>query len=82
MRQAVSAFQKVQGLPVNGRLDAEVMGRLRAASQGAVTSTYEITQQDVSASYLGIVPTELEAQAGRRLWATPISSKRWPSAFM
>jgi lipoprotein-anchoring transpeptidase ErfK/SrfK len=62
MRQAVSAFQKVQGLPVNGRLDAEVMGRLRAASQGAVTSTYEITQQDVSASYLGIVPTELEAQ--------------------
>ena len=62
MRQAISAFQKAQGLPVTGRLDAEVMNRLRAAGTGAVTKTYQITHQDVSGPYLGTVPTDLEAQ--------------------
>ncbi|GAW40184.1 Putative L,D-transpeptidase YkuD [Brevundimonas sp. SH203] len=62
MRQALSAFQKAQGLPVNGQLDAEVMGRLRAAGQGAITTTYRITQQDIAGPYLGTVPTDLAAQ--------------------
>lgn len=62
MRQAISAFQAAQGLPVNGQLDAEVMGRLRAAGVGAITSTYEITQQDLAGPYLGTVPTDLAAQ--------------------
>jgi lipoprotein-anchoring transpeptidase ErfK/SrfK len=62
MRQAVSAFQKAQNMPVDGELSAEVMGRLRAGAMGPVTSTYEITQQDISGPYLGTVPTELAAQ--------------------
>ena len=62
MRQAVAAFEEANGLPVDGELDAEVMARLRAGGVGAVTSTYEITPQDVAGPYLGTVPTELEAQ--------------------
>ncbi|WP_299175858.1 L,D-transpeptidase [uncultured Brevundimonas sp.] len=62
MRQAISAFQKAQNMTVNGELNAEVMGRLRAGAMGPVTSTYEITQQDVAGPYMGTVPTELKAQ--------------------
>ena len=62
MRQAVAAFEKAQNLPVDGELDAVVFARLRAVGTGAVTSTYEITQQDLAGPYLGVVPTELEAQ--------------------
>ncbi|WP_426023575.1 L,D-transpeptidase family protein [Brevundimonas sp. PWP3-1b1] len=63
MRQAISAFQKANAMTVTGELDAEVMGRLRAAAgPGAITTTYAITQQDTAGPYLGVVPTELEAQ--------------------
>jgi len=62
MRQAVAAFEKAQDLPVDGELDTEVFARLRAQGTGAITSTYEITQQDLAGPYLGVVPTELEAQ--------------------
>jgi lipoprotein-anchoring transpeptidase ErfK/SrfK len=62
MRQAIAAFEEANDLPVDGDLDAEVMARLRAGGTGAVTTTYEITQQDVAGPYLGTVPTDLEAQ--------------------
>ena len=63
MRQAISAFQEANAMTVTGELDAEVMGRLRAAAgPGAITTTYAITQQDIAGPYLGVVPTDLEAQ--------------------
>ncbi|GLK48497.1 murein L,D-transpeptidase [Brevundimonas intermedia] len=62
MRQAIAAFQEAQSLPASGQLDADIMGRLRAAGVGAVTTTYTITQQDLAGPYLGAVPTELKAQ--------------------
>jgi len=64
MRQAVAAFEAAQGLPADGELDPEVIARLRAlgAGRGPVTTTYEITAQDVAGPYLGVVPTELVAQ--------------------
>jgi lipoprotein-anchoring transpeptidase ErfK/SrfK len=63
MRQAISAFQEANAMTVTGELDAEVMGRLRAAAgPGAITTTYAITQQDIAGPYLGVVPTELQAQ--------------------
>ncbi len=62
MRQAIAAFEEANDLPVDGELDAEVMARLGAGGIGAVTTTYEITQQDVAGPYLGVVPTDLEAQ--------------------
>ena len=40
-----------------------LLGRLRAAAgPGAITTTYAITQQDIAGPYLGVVPTELQAQ--------------------
>ena len=63
MRQAISAFQEANAMTVTGELNAEVMGRLRAAAgPGAITTTYAITQQDIAGPYLGVVPTELQAQ--------------------
>ncbi|WP_426016404.1 L,D-transpeptidase family protein [Brevundimonas sp. DWR2-3-1b1] len=63
MRQAISAFQEANAMTVTGELDADVMGRLRAAAgPGAITTTYAITQQDIAGPYLGVVPTELQAQ--------------------
>lgn len=62
MRQAIAAFEEANDLPVDGDLDAEVMARLRAGGTGSVTTTYEITQQDIAGPYLGTVPTDLEAQ--------------------
>jgi lipoprotein-anchoring transpeptidase ErfK/SrfK len=62
MRQAVAAFEQANGLPVDGALDAEVFGRLERAGPGAVTALYTLTQADLAGPYLGVVPTELEAQ--------------------
>lgn len=63
MRQAISAFQEANAMTVTGELDADVLGRLRAAAgPGAITTTYAITQQDIAGPYIGVVPTELEAQ--------------------
>lgn len=62
MRQAIAAYQKAKGLKDDGQLTPEVMERLRAEGSGAVTTTYEITQQDIDGPYMGVVPTDLEKQ--------------------
>lgn len=62
MSQAIAAYQKANDLPSTGRLDAGVLDRLSRQGPGPVTTTYRITQADLDAPYLGVVPTELEAQ--------------------
>nr|WP_314434814.1 L,D-transpeptidase family protein [uncultured Brevundimonas sp.] len=62
MRQAIVAFQKAKGLKDDGQLTPEVMERLRAEGSGPVTTTYQITQQDIDGPYMGVVPTDLEKQ--------------------
>lgn len=62
MHQTLKAFEAAQGLPVDGELDASVFERLVQTGPGAVTMEYRITQADVSGPYLGVIPTELEAQ--------------------
>lgn len=62
MRQAIAAYQKANGMKDDGQLTPEVMDRLRAEGSGAVTTTYEITQQDIDGPYMGVVPTDLEKQ--------------------
>ncbi|WP_438851269.1 L,D-transpeptidase family protein [Brevundimonas nasdae] len=62
MRQAIAAYQKAKGMKDDGLLTPEVMDRLRAEGSGAVTTTYEITQQDIDGPYMGVVPTDLEKQ--------------------
>ncbi|MDQ1153913.1 peptidoglycan-binding domain-containing protein [Brevundimonas sp. SORGH_AS_0993] len=73
MRQAVAAYQKANDLPTTGRLDAGVLDRLRRQGPGPVTAAYRITQADLDGPYLGVVPTDLEAQGQARTWGTPIS---------
>lgn len=62
MRQAIAAFQKAKGLKDDGQLTPEVMERLHAEGSGPVTTTYQITQQDIDGPYMGVVPTDLEKQ--------------------
>lgn len=62
MRQALAAYQKANNLPTTGQLDAAVLERLGQQGPGPVTTTYRITQTDLDGPYLGVVPTDLEAQ--------------------
>ena len=60
-RRALRAFEKSAGLIADGKLDAEVMKRLRAASAEPLLVDHTITAEDVA--NLVDVPTGMEAQA-------------------
>ncbi|GAA4003527.1 L,D-transpeptidase [Sphingomonas humi] len=60
-RRAVRAFEAQQGLPVDGKLDPEVMSRLRASSAEPLLIAYTITESDVA--NLVDVPPGMTAQA-------------------
>src|SRR5688500_7826504 len=51
-RRAINAFQKAQGLPVTGQLDAETWQRLseKAGSQQPLTA-YVVTEADVAGPF-------------------------------
>jgi len=60
-QRAVGAFEKAEGLPVDGILDAEVMRRLRASSNEPLLVDYTVAEEDISK--LVDVPDGMEAQA-------------------
>jgi lipoprotein-anchoring transpeptidase ErfK/SrfK len=60
-RRAVMAFERAAGLPADGKLDAEVMKRLRAGSGEPLLVDYRIEEADVAE--LVDVPDGMEAQA-------------------
>jgi lipoprotein-anchoring transpeptidase ErfK/SrfK len=60
-RRAVSAFELAEGLSVDGKLDAEVMKRLRASSSEPLLMDYTVSDEDVAR--LVDVPDGMEAQA-------------------
>lgn len=60
-QRAVSAFELAEGLSVDGKLDAEVMKRLRASSSEPLLSDYTVSDEDVAG--LIDVPDGMEAQA-------------------
>lgn len=60
-RRAIRAFERAQGLPVDGELDEAVVARLRSMSSGPLVETYEIQAADVAD--LVTVPSTMEAQA-------------------
>ena len=60
-QRAVSAFEMAQGLAVDGKLDAEVMTRLRASSSEPLLIDYTVSEEDVAR--LVDVPDGMEAQA-------------------
>jgi len=59
--RAVRAFELAEGLPADGKLDAEVMKRLRASSTEALQVDYTVTEKDVAR--LADLPDGMEAQA-------------------
>jgi lipoprotein-anchoring transpeptidase ErfK/SrfK len=60
-RRAVSAFELAEGLSVDGKLDAEVIKRLRASSSEPLLMDYTVSDEDVAR--LVDVPDGMEAQA-------------------
>lgn len=61
-RRAVMAFERASGLPADGKLDPELMKRLRAGSGEPLLVDYRIEEADVTD--LVDVPDGMEAQAG------------------
>ena len=62
-RQAIAAYEKANGLPVDGVLDAGVFRSLNAKDKAVVLQEYTLTAADILGPYLGTVPDTLEAQA-------------------
>ena len=60
-RRAVRAFEIAEGLPADGKLDPEVMKRLRASSGEPILTDYTVTEEDIAK--LVDVPDGMEAQA-------------------
>jgi len=57
VRNAVAAFERANGLPEDGTLDAEVWARL-TADMGPVLTDYVITPEDVAGPYTPAIPKE------------------------
>jgi lipoprotein-anchoring transpeptidase ErfK/SrfK len=63
-RNAVRAFQEVNGLPVSGRLDPAAWNKLASAGSPPVLKPYTISATDVAGPFTKVIPTGLEAMAG------------------
>jgi lipoprotein-anchoring transpeptidase ErfK/SrfK len=61
-KDALMAYETAQGLPADGKLDAEVWSRL-AQGAGPVTQDYVLTPEDVAGPYLEKIPTKYEDMA-------------------
>lgn len=60
-RRAIRAFETAEGLSADGKLDEEVMKRLRASSAEPLLAEYTVSEEDISK--LVDVPEGMEAQA-------------------
>jgi lipoprotein-anchoring transpeptidase ErfK/SrfK len=63
-RQAISAFEAANDLPVDGELDATLFQALTSGDSGQVLTDYTITEADAAGPFIGPVPTSMEAMAG------------------
>lgn len=63
VRQAVAAYEKANGLTVDGQLDQAVFDRLIQADAAQVLSSYEITADDVKGPFVEFDPTDMKAQS-------------------
>ena len=66
MRRAVEAFQQVEGLPVNGILDATTWERLTAGNQAPAIRGYTLVAEDVAGPFAAPVkPGDFATMASR-----------------
>ena len=63
VRQAIAAYEALQGLPVDGLLDQEVFARLTAADGAPALTDYVITAEDVAGPFVPDMPADLEARS-------------------
>ncbi|HEX8231990.1 MAG TPA: L,D-transpeptidase [Caulobacteraceae bacterium] len=63
VRQAVAAYEKANGLPVDGQLDQAVFDRLTQGDAAPVLATYEITAEDVKGPFVKFDPEDMQAQS-------------------
>ncbi|HEY0650940.1 L,D-transpeptidase [Phenylobacterium sp.] len=57
VKNAVAAYERANGLPEDGLLDAEVWGKL-TADEGPVLTDYVITAEDVAGPYTPVIPKD------------------------
>ena len=63
VRSALAAFERANGLPADGKLDAEVWMKLTQADSGPAVVSYTLTAEDVAGPFVGAIPDDLEAQS-------------------
>jgi len=63
MRQAIAAFEKARGLPVDGQLDEAVWSALTADDAAPAMQDYTITAEDVAGPFTASIPTDPAAMA-------------------
>ena len=63
MRRAVLAFQRANGLPESGRVDAATWERLSAGGAQAPLVPYAITAEDVGGAFTPDIPADLVQQS-------------------
>jgi lipoprotein-anchoring transpeptidase ErfK/SrfK len=63
LKQAISAYETANNLPVDGNLDPAVWNALTAADSGPVMTDYVITAEDVQGPFIGKVPGKMKDQA-------------------
>lgn len=63
MLKAISAFELMQGLPIDGVLDAEVWNRLKLMDTSPVMQSYTLTQADIDGPYAKSIPHNYAEQA-------------------
>jgi lipoprotein-anchoring transpeptidase ErfK/SrfK len=63
MLKAIAAFELMQGLPVDGVLDADVWDRLLQADNTPVMQAYTLTEADIKGPYAPTIPHDYAEQA-------------------
>lgn len=63
MLKAISAFQVMHSLPVNGLLNTETWAALSAGSSNDAFTTYTLTQEDLDGPYAASIPHDYADQA-------------------
>jgi lipoprotein-anchoring transpeptidase ErfK/SrfK len=73
MKNAVAAYERANGLPEDGVLDAEVWKRLQADNLPAMTD-YTIAEEDVAGPFVEKIPTKYEdmAKLERLAYTSPL----------
>ena len=61
--KAIRAFETVQGLEPDGKLDAEVWARLKEVSGGEALVTYSISEDDVDGPFVDEIPEDYAEKA-------------------